>query len=245
VLSKEYNDMGDQEGKINRLLALPITEGLLEEHERDNVHPEEVNRARKLVLNSPHQFIIVDVEDLVKHKGQHEIEEYLNLMWQLKQDGDTRLESVHFLLNKADWLFKGSDSRRNAVKRWRDLRDSKIAESILDDETNSAFTQLKGSGQDATASFVCTFGGIVPDRDDEGFQKYSGARRVFGTKDGKVLATQAYEELLERDPEAELNEDNKVRPLFIAPWPMLPVNVLEPLIDVILDSRLHSEEIPE
>ncbi|SVE15006.1 uncharacterized protein METZ01_LOCUS467860, partial [marine metagenome] len=99
VASKAYNDMGDTDAKLDQLLALKVKSDDLVEHERDQIDPNEVNRAMILMLISPHQFIIVDVEDLVKHQGQHEIGEYLNLMWQLKQDGDTRLEAVHFLLN--------------------------------------------------------------------------------------------------------------------------------------------------
>jgi hypothetical protein len=92
---------------------------------------------------------------------------------------------------------------------WWEVGDRRKAEEILNDATNYALDDLRASGLEVGVSFMCAFGGIVPELDE-----YD---KPIMKSDGKHS--------------------------MLAPYPMIPVNIIEPLIDVILSSRLYCEDI--
>jgi len=100
------------------------------------------------------------------------------------------------------------------LERWEQMNDKDLAEHILNDVTNYALDDLKRAGLNVLVTFTCSFGGEV-------------SQTVKDKDTGK----------------ARMDKDGDGHKEHLAPYPMIPVNVLEPLIHVILSSRLHSEEV--
>ena len=163
-------------------------------------NPEHVEDAKKLFLNSSHSFLIVDTDDLLNNDDKKGVEDFLRLMLLIHKKGDGKLERLQILLNMADKLLERNDEY--GLYDWSEMNDTEKPEKIINDATNSAFGQLKSAGMEAGARFTCTFGGLVPETD----------------------------------------ENNKLNGIFLAPYPMIPVNVIEPFIDVILSSNLTYED---
>jgi hypothetical protein len=173
-----------------------------------NADPGQVQAARDLFLQSSHTFLIVDLEDLIDGGDGKKVTEYLRLMQKIHREGDGRLETLQILLNKADILFGPKDDK-SILSGWWEVGDRRKAEEILNDATNYALDDLRASGLEVGVSFMCAFGGIVPELDE-----YD---KPIMKSDGKHS--------------------------MLAPYPMIPVNIIEPLIDVILSSRLYCEDI--
>lgn len=195
-------------GPHNRMkLKQDITKAWIMENHPD-ANASQTQQARTLFLDSSHSFLLVDVEDLIigDTKG---IKEYLRLMQIMNRDGNSNLESLTILLNKADNLLDAATDTE--LVNWADMNDDEKASELLNRSTNYALDQLKSTGMLVDAKFVCAFGGLAP--------------LMEGTKkDSK-----------------QVMEDGKKK--VIPPYPLIPVNVIEPLIEVILTSRLHSEDI--
>ena len=173
-----------------------------------DVPENEVENARDLFLQTRHAFLIVDVDELINgdKKG---VEKFLRMMDDLSKGQDRRLETLQILLNKADLLL-GSEAKHQKLVRWHQMNDREISEQILNDATNHALDDLKRRGLKVDVTFSCSFGGLVPDLQE----------------DGKTQ-----------------KKNNKGEGVWLPPYPMIPVNVMEPLIDVIMRSRLHSEDV--
>ena len=161
---------------------------------------EHVEDARKLFLHSSHSFLIVDTDDLLDHDDTKGVEQFIRLMRLINKKGDSKLERLQIILNKADKLFKRNDEY--GLEHWNDMNNTEKSEVIINEATNSALDELKYSGMDVGVGFTCTFGGLVPD----------------------------------------LDESSNQNGLFLAPYPMIPVNVIEPFIDVILGSNLSYDD---
>ncbi len=101
-----------------------------------------------------------------------------------------------------------------ALTDWSQMNDDSQAERVLNMATNYALDELKGTGLDTRVKFVCAFGGLVVALDHE---------------DNPIMEYN------------EVTGENEEK--MLAPYPMIPVNVIEPLIEVILNSSLHSEDI--
>ena len=96
------------------------------------------------------------------------------------------------------------------LSKWEELRNSSKADNLVNRMTNQALDDLRATGLQVSSTFICSFGGLVPELDEKG--------------------------------KARFDDNNK--PLKQASYPMVPVNVLEPLIDLLLseNSRLYCEE---
>jgi hypothetical protein len=180
-----------------------ISEDWIQKH-HGGASAQQAQQARTLFVDSSHSFLLVDVDDLLSGDSGG-IKEYLRLMQIINRDGNSNLESLTILLNKADNLLDTSSDM--PLDDWSDLNDDTKAAELLNRATNYAFDQLKGTGMQVDVKFICAFGGLIP--------------------------------LMEnRKPVMQDGHATKV-----PPYPLIPVNVIEPLIEVILTSRLHSEEI--
>lgn len=174
--------------------------------------PRQVSQARELFLESSHTFLIVDLEDLLGDDDQKDVQKYLRLLQKLNRGENSNLESLTVILNKADHLL--DESSLVPLNDWADMNNDTKAETVLNMATNYALDDLRGTGLDVRVKFVCAFGGLVTQLDENG------------------------------KPMKEYNEESKEEEeIMLAPYPMIPVNVIEPLIEVILTSRLHSEDI--
>jgi len=162
---------------------------------------EHVEDARKLFLHSSHSFLIVDTDDLLDKGDSKGVEQFIRLMRLINKKGDSKLERLQIILNKADKLFKRNDEY--GLEHWNDMNNTEKSELIINDATNNALDELKYSGMDVGVGFTCTFGGLVPDLDEN---------------------------------------NKKKKGEFLAPYPMIPVNVIEPFIDVILGSNLSYDD---
>jgi len=171
---------------------------------------DEINRAKYLFMNSPQIFYIVDVDDLVNKGDMKNVEKFLRLITKLNIDGGLGLESIKILINKADELIDHTiEDDELSLSKWGELRDSRKSDNLVNIMTNQALDDLKATGLQVSSTFICSFGGLVPELDDD---------------DDPIIM--------------------EGKPLKQASYPMVPVNVLEPLIDILLseNSRLYCEE---
>ena len=171
---------------------------------------DEINRAKHLFINSPQIFYIVDVDDLVNKGDMKNVEKFLRLITKLNIGGGLGLESIKILINKADELIDNTTNDQLRLSKWEELRNSSKADNLVNRMTNQALDDLRATGLQVSSTFICSFGGLVPELDENG--------------------------------KARFDDNNK--PLKQASYPMVPVNVLEPLIDLLLseNSRLYCEE---
>ena len=188
-------------------LKVAISQDWMNKH-HPHAKPQQVEEARTLFLDSSHSFLLVDIEDLLSgdRKG---VKEYLRMMQIINRDGNSNLESLTILMNKADNLLGTSSDM--PLEDWSDMNDDAKAAELLNKATNYALDQLKGTGMQVDAKFVCAFGGLIP------LMQGPKNKRKPVMRGGKAMK--------------------------VPPYPLIPVNVIEPLIEVILTARLHSEEI--